>query len=135
MMGYFVTPTTGPSQAAVVYNIFGNYSDSVASDAQIVTSLNFAVNKASYQANASTFSTVKGFIDSGRAMIFKITWTSGGGNHAVICDGYNSTGSTVRLIDPWESCATTYYGYDALLMGTAIQSGTGYLVKYFYHST
>ena len=56
----------------------------------------------SVTSGAKSFSAVRGEIDSGRLMMIRWGWTSGGG-HMLVLRGYNTSGNMINYVNPLKS--------------------------------
>lgn len=114
MFGRVALPSSYPTQTQIVTNIHHLAPDIPGSYDRIMTSIPFATNKTPYYSTSFGFSSIKSSVDAGRPIMAIFKW-SGGGSHSVVIDGYNSTGSTVRIIDPGSGCSTANYAYSMIV--------------------
>jgi hypothetical protein len=111
---YKTTNISSRTQSDVVYFTFGDYNDHTGTAQQAAAGYmyvgystppyNPVFSTAVAGASAFEYSSMKGFVNLNKPTIGGLLLTLNGnpaGGHMVVVDGYDDTGSQIRIINPW----------------------------------
>lgn len=132
MVGFYYGYTS-ISQTGIAIAVHGHAGNIGATDSETRTAINFAISGSKTVTNVNgtkNLSQIKTNISNGNPFVLKMHWDSGG-NHVVVCKGYN--GSSLVIVDPGIGCSSIVaYPYSDLISGTTILSGTGTYTNTFW---
>lgn len=111
------------SQPSICLNTLGASVNVGANVMQVATGLRAIGGiSASGSYSSLSLSASQSKINSKIPFYVGLTW-NGGGGHATVCSGYS--GSSLQIIDPSGSAATTYFAYSTMVTNCNFKSGTG----------
>lgn len=125
-LGY-PTPITNKTQSQIVTYVKGSPVNASATINQVLSALTFASNRPAWSAGGAVpMSSIITLTDSARPSILGLVPYSGSSGHMVLCDGYNTSGSKMRVVDPAPSGLTIFRYHNDLLQGRDYNPIIGY---------
>ena len=116
------------TQSAIVDYVMGTVANIGSGNIENASkAVNYAtLRNTTIRGAALSFAASKAELDSGEPFYISIGWKDkDGGGHAVVAAGYNTSASTLTVVDPAPKCGTKAYSYNSMITGCVFQSGTG----------